>query len=229
MSEKNIARHLRKHEIDPLHPIRDKIREDERKFKETKDIGEALRSEIIRKSIDPACLRREYKQAVNLDTNTEDMSHITLKLWQSKLLGDLVPTDRSIYWIIGKQGAEGKTWFQKFLTEYLGHFRVYSTTIDKRSDGILHALTKRNFSLVDVFLFNIPRSFNEQEIPYTLLEDIKDGYSLSTKYDSKQIKFRTPNIVVIFSNKEPYRPAMSEDRWNVYHIVGDSLKAELNV
>ena len=37
---------------------------------------------------------------------------------------------------------------------------------------------------------------------YRVLEDIKDGAATTSKYDSKVIKFKTPNIVMVFSNKQ---------------------------
>ena len=45
-----------------------------------------------------------------------------------------------------------------------------------------------------------------------MLENIKDGQEEASKYNSEIIKFRTPNIVVVFSNE------LSSDRWNVFKI-----------
>ena len=59
-------------------------------------------------------------------------------------------------------------------------------------------LSKLVLPLIDVFMFNIPRSFSRMDVPYELLEEIKDGNAVSTKYDSKRITFKTPNIVLIF-------------------------------
>ena len=60
-------------------------------------------------------------------------------------------------------------------------------------------------------------------MPYTLLEDIKDGRAMSTKYDSKAIKFHTPNVVMVFANTSPVFIKMSSDRWEVYQILDDEL------
>ena len=52
---------------------------------------------------------------------------------------------------------------------------------------------------MDVFIFNVPRSFNTNRVPYSFLaflEDIKDGRAISSKYNSSELKFVTPNIVV---------------------------------
>ena len=37
-----------------------------------------------------------------------------------------------------------------------------------------------------------------KDLPYTLLEEIKDGQAISTKYDSKVLNFRKPNILKLY-------------------------------
>ena len=76
---------------------------------------------------------------------------------------------------------------------------------------------------MDIFVFNIPRSFKIEYIPYTLFEDIKDGQAISAKYDSKVLNFKTPNILMIFSNEQPFTTKVSKDRWSRYKIVNDEL------
>ena len=46
----------------------------------------------------------------------------------------------------------------------------------------------------------------------------QDGQAEASKYNSEIIKFRTPNIVVVFSNENPERKELSSDRWNVFKI-----------
>ena len=88
--------------------------------------------------------------------------------------------------------------------------------MDARKESILHSLSKRTLSIIDVFLFNIPRSFEAKEVPYTLFEDIKDGFSISTKYDSKQLRFNTPNTVIVFANSMPVRTKVSSVYLRLY-------------
>ena len=56
-----------------------------------------------------------------------------------------------------------------------------------------------------------------------MFEDIKDGYAISTKYDSKQLRFNTPNIVIVFSNSKPAVEMVSKDRWCVFDIKNEDL------
>ena len=226
MSTAHLARHKRKHKQDPLVDIRDVIKDDERKMQDSRQVGEALREEIQNKTIDLSSLRNEFLKAINLEStkvNNCIPDIFTLRPWQEQLLPKLIPTDRLILWIVGNKGAEGKSWFQKHIVNLLGDFRVFNSTIDRRGDSLIHALAKRQLPLIDTFVFNIPRSFSVEEIPYTLFEDIKDGRAMSTKYDSKEIKFCVPNIVVIFANELPIFEKMSPDRWNVFYISDDQL------
>ena len=142
----------------------------------------------------------------------------TLRPWQQTLFQDIKPSDRNIIWVVGRNGAEGKSWFQQYLVQHHGPQRVFDTTIEKRSDGILHALSKRVVSLIDLFIFNIPRSFSIDNVFYNPLEQIKNGQAISTKYDSKVLHFKTPNIVLVFANNKPYRNKMSLDRWQTFNI-----------
>ena len=45
-------------------------------------------------------------------------------------------------------------------------------------------------------------------------------------YNSKQLKFKTPNILVLFSNNMPLTYKMSHDRWMIYKIINDNLEIE---
>ena len=59
---------------------------------------------------------------------------------------------------------------------------------------------------------------------YRLLEDIKDGQATTSKYDNDNIQFKTPNTVMVFSNKYPNRNKLTKDRWLVLRPNNDGLK-----
>ena len=173
-----------------------------------------------------------------------------LKPWQTKLLELIEPSERNIIWVRGCIGNEGKSWFQTYLEDFYGSRRVYRSTVNKKSESLLHTLSKRNLAFVDVFIFNVPRSFNTNCVPYSFLEDIKDGRAISSKYNSSELKFVTPNIVIeqttrarltlsparrararvvcsniviVFSNDSPCVDTLSTDRWKRYDISDDNL------
>ena len=51
---------------------------------------------------------------------------------------------------------------------------------------------------------------------YELLEKMKYGRIEAFKFDSKESKFNTPNIVVVFSNKAPGMDNLSKDTWEIF-------------
>ena len=65
-------------------------------------------------------LPREMKEDVDLymenQADFRDVGNVELKPWQESLLEYVKqPCDREIFWIIGKEGNEGKNWFQKYV------------------------------------------------------------------------------------------------------------------
>ena len=58
---------------------------------------------------------------------------------------------------------------------------------------------------------------------YDLLEQVKNGRTLAGKFDSKELKFHTPNIIVVFSNEMPDVDQLSKDRWKIFQIRDDEL------
>ena len=53
----------------------------------------------------------------------------------------------------------------------------------------------------DTFLFDVGKANTENGVNYELLEKIKNGRTVASKFDSKELKFKTPNTVVVFRNQ----------------------------
>ena len=64
-----------------------------------------------------------------------------------------------------------------------------------------------------------------QESPscYEILENIKDGRALASRYASEILRFQTPNVVAVFSNADPDVNQLSKDRWKILYIRKDGL------
>ena len=75
----------------------------------------------------------------------------------------------------------------------------------------------------DIFLFNVGKADTENEVNYELLEKIRNGRIVSFKRDSKELKFNTPNTVIVFSNKKSDVTELSKDRWVIFQIKNDDL------
>ena len=114
-----------------------------------------------------------------------------MKPWQESLLEYVQkPCDREIFWVVGKEGNEGKSWFQKYVKSWLGARRVV-TGIDIKANNasIFQALRKCPIVTADIFLFNIVKSKKKfKVINYDALENMKDGEAFASKYDSQQLK-----------------------------------------
>ena len=93
--------------------------------------------------------------------------------------------------------------------------------------SICHALRKRPLTTTDIFLFNVGKAQTSNEVNYEVLEKIKDGRILASKYDSKELKFKTPNIVVVFSNDKPDVKQLALDRWKIFSIINEGLVEDL--
>ena len=176
-------------------------------------------------------LTRDMKEEVDLymenQENFRDIGNIELKPWQESLLEYVQqPCDREIFWVVGKEGNEGKSWFQKYVKSWLGARRVV-TGIDIKANNanIFQALRKCPIATADIFLFNIGKSMKKfDRINYDALEKMKDGEAFASKYDSQQLKIRVPNVVMVFSNSPPDVKELAKVRFRVFNINNNQLE-----
>ena len=153
-------------------------------------------------------LRKGYGEALQLYRKQNprmEIAEVELRPWQHNLMDiiDLARNDRRIFWINGAKGNEGKSWMQGYIETYFGYSRVIRLGLSDKTSNILHTLSKRPLQTTDIFLFNDTRAIDTQEKNYAILELIKDGNAVSSKYNSQVLTFKTPNIVIVFSNYLP--------------------------
>ena len=103
---------------------------------------------------------------------------------------------------MGLNRERRKTWLQGYLETLYGYARVVRPDLKMKTANVLHALTKQPPSTKDIFLFNDPRSTSHELCNYFILESIKDGTAISSKYDNDVVRFKIPNVVVVLF--EPY-------------------------
>ena len=73
-------------------------------------------------------------------------------------------------------------------------------------------------------MLNDGRASSEDAKPcYSVLEAIKDGTAINGKYHSEVVRFKTPNVVFVFSNVDPDVMQLSRDRWQILSITKDGL------
>ena len=153
------------------------------------------------------------------------MRQAHLRIWQQQLLQLIKkPLKRGVFWICGYNGNEGKSWFQGYIEARYGYARVARLDLRNKTSNILFTLSKRPLQSTDIFLFNDTRAADRADQNYTVLEQIKDGNAISSKYSSTVLKFKIPNMVVVFSNTQPDKSKLSSDRWIIFSIKKDELK-----
>ena len=212
----NLERHMKIHAKQSKAEWINEIKTDQVKNKECLEKGLFITEYIKEQNIDANILRREYREAMKTKLPTPQVE-VILRPRQERLVEVMKPSEREIIWIVDPAGNEGKSWFQKYLKDIHG-LRVFDANIRRSSKCILHILSKEIVSLIDIFLFNVPRSFNMDEFPYEMLEELKDGKAESIKYNSIKLQVNTPNTVLVFSNENPDKERMSKDRWIMYLI-----------
>lgn len=140
-----------------------------------------------------------------------------LRTWQTEII-DIVnkePDDRTIYWYWSKKGNIGKTTFCKYLTIKYNALPLAGKGADVRN-GIVEYVKNYN-DTPELVVFPIPRSYNSEYLSYEALENIKDMYFYSGKYEGKPICGNPPHLIV-FSNHPPDTGRMSIDRWKIMEI-----------
>jgi hypothetical protein len=137
--------------------------------------------------------------------------------WELDILTKLKlePDKRSLYWYWEPDGCTGKTTFQKYLFSNFEGVVVLSGKACDMKNGIIN-YQERNKSLPKIVLINIPRS-SIDFVSYTGLEEIKDMFFFSGKYEGGMVCGASPHVF-IFANEEPDKTKMSSDRFKVHRI-----------
>lgn len=131
--------------------------------------------------------------------------------WQQRILDELEkPADsRTILWVYDQVGNAGKSYFGQYL--YRNHGAFYTQPAKQADIFFLYDNQK-------IFIYDIPRSYDEEIINYGTLEKIKDGIYTSGKY-TPVTKCRDGNAhVVVFSNRMPDDDKFSADRLKIIDL-----------
>ena len=201
-----------------------------KQYEEKIGLGKALYKILNKGVVQEESFPPDWKNALDSylkQGHQIDYETAVLKPWQSELMKHIDnPSDRNILWVQGEKCGEGKTWFQKYVQSLLGRRRVVAggINIQCNSPSIAHALSKRPLATTDIFLFNIGKAQNrETEVNYSFIEDLKDGNVFASKYDSKELMIKVPNVVMVFSNNTPDIKELAKDRWKIFSIENDEL------
>lgn len=138
--------------------------------------------------------------------------------WQKKILNIIEneePDDRTINWIYNEKGKGGKSNFAKYLFYHKKAMYLRSGT----ARDIKNILFDNKFAR-DIII-DLTRS-KENFVSYTLMEELKDGFLFSTKFEGGAKLITTPHIFV-FANFKPDTTKLSLDRWNIQELINDEF------
>lgn len=142
---------------------------------------------------------------------------ISLNKWENGIIDIIAkePNQRTINWFWEETGGVGKTTFQKWVFLNYQKVVVLGGKGGDMKNGVVQYL-KNTQSLPEIILINVPRTMLDY-ISYTGIEEIKDMFFYSGKYEGGMICGKSPHVL-IFANSPPNKDRMSKDRWNVKHL-----------
>merc|ERR1712081_150245 len=196
-----------------------------KEFNRKIELGRNLKTIVDKHQFNENIFEGDMKDALQtykLHGKNMDIEDIEWRGWQRDLRQYLdKPCDRKVIWVVGKEGNEGKSFFQANIREQFGYSRVCTLELSENSRNTCHILGKLCSKHTDIFLFNVPRrGFLEVE-GYRILESTKDGLAIDGKYNSQKLNFKQPNVLMVFSNREPDQNKLSKDRWTILKISKD--------
>lgn len=149
-----------------------------------------------------------------LKAQVDILQESQLRDWQKGILEMLKdkPNDRTIHWYWSDEGGVGKTTFSKYLSVTQGAIPIGGKSGDQKN-AILSYYDKFG-DYPRVIIYPIPRS---GKINYIALEQLKDMYFYSPKYEGGVVCGNPPHLLV-FANAEPDYECLSKDRWRVHKI-----------
>ncbi len=123
---------------------------------------------------------------------------------------------RWVFWVYSEEGKVGKSW----MANYIKYTQTAFVTENSKTADIKYAYDGEH-----VVVFDFVRS-SLDHINYEIIEILKNGRFINTKYESRDFEFYVPRIVC-FANEPPDMTKLSEDRWRIYKIVnGKKLMRE---
>lgn len=132
--------------------------------------------------------------------------------WQKSLKErlDSEPDDRSIVFVVDYRGNSGKTWFAHWYCSLHDGCQVIQPAKKADMAYVLDATVR-------VLFIDAPRSKQGEYLQYDFLEDVKNGYVFSTKYESRVKELQKVHVVCLM-NEDPDMAKLSSDRYNVIKI-----------
>ena len=139
------------------------LQRDNEVYQKNVKIGEQISILLKSENIPEMSLSKQNKFCLDLfraQKPTINVENTELRLWQDQLL-DIMKNnqmdDRKIIWVIGREGNEGKSWFQSYIQSLYGSNRAARFDITNKTADLLHIMSRCALETTDIFLFNHQR------------------------------------------------------------------------
>lgn len=200
-----------------------------RYFKSLKELFPKLHIEKANniKAAQKYCVKDDTRSGETF-TNIEQLWDPLDKLEKTKWQIDLIelfksrPDQRKVYWLWESKGGVGKTTFKR-------HIRITNPksclTFSGKGSDIKHSVSEfvklNGPTALKIAIFDVTRS-NGNQVDYDAIEELKGGIFFSGKYESQDIIFNWPHVV-IFANFPPDTSKLSNDRWEIKELINKEL------
>ena len=142
-----------------------------------------------------------------------------LRDWQQELCNalKLPPNDREIIFVVDKKGNQSKSWFCKYYAQVYGDcMRLTPSCKVDMMYAIYSSLKTHSVYFIDIVRSKMDNDGNKL-FPYELMDHLKVGQLMNSKYTSEMINFPVPHVVC-FSNEAPNMNMLSGDRYMIITI-----------
>lgn len=146
------------------------------------------------------------------DNNKENMKAqlVQLRDWQKEAVEKLEnQKDRGILFVVDEKGGKGKSALARHLLTTKNSWGCQGGKIN----DLMHTY-KRDAEFV---IFDMARCNNPDFFPWNFMENLKNGWFMSTKYHGGMQIFTPPKIIV-FMNQCPPKEKLSYDRYELLEI-----------
>lgn len=168
------------------------------------------------------------KEMIEADWKIEDPAP-NWRPWQKYLLDQITPyveDRRKIWFIVDPEGGKGKTTLAAWMVQ-----KFDALIVEGCATNIFYAITqlKASKQMAPRFIIlNLARQ-SHNNVSYKALEQIKDRFFFSGKYESGMIQMRQSPTIVVFMNCHPDYNELTKDRFIVIELNKDGSFAPLGL
>nr|CCK33168.1 replication associated protein [Gossypium darwinii symptomless alphasatellite] len=174
-----------------------------------------IRSPVRMAEENPSVFRRVKAKIAEeeFQKTAHEIQISNLKSWQLRLktLLERAPDDRTIFWVYGPDGGEGKSTFARDLYRSGTWFYTRGGSADNVAYQYIGQLGNN-------IVFDIPRD-KKDYLQYSLIEMFKDRLIVSNKYEPLMAPLINCIHVVVMSNFFPDFEKISQDRVHVIPCI----------